>query len=138
MAFFPWEVAQRLSIDGICIVSYLDDPRVLFAAERALLAWQRTAISLMGFGFVVERFGLFLRIVTNQPLSNAQQGVSACLGVVLLVFGALICVVSAIQIRCDVPPALFMSFRCCLVDLKAVLFSEIGLPPVYSYSVFVN
>jgi hypothetical protein len=31
-----------------------------------------------------------------------------------------------------------MSFRCCQVDLKAVLFSEIGLPPVYSYSVFVN
>ena len=30
--------------------------------------WQRTAIALMGFGFVVERFGLFLRMVTQQPL----------------------------------------------------------------------
>ena len=48
---------------------YLDDPRVLFAAERTLLAWQRSAIALMAFGFVVERFGLFTRMVNNQPLT---------------------------------------------------------------------
>lgn len=80
-------------------MSYLDDPRVLFAAERTLLAWQRTAIALMGFGFVVERFGLFLRIVTNQPLSIAQRGASLWLGVALLLLGALMGVASAIQFR---------------------------------------
>ena len=38
-----------------------EDPRVRFAAERTLLAWLRTGLALMGFGFVVARFGLFLR-----------------------------------------------------------------------------
>ncbi len=38
-----------------------EDPRVRFAAERTLLAWMRTGLALMGLGFVVARFGLFLR-----------------------------------------------------------------------------
>ena len=54
---------------------------MLFAAERTLLAWQRTAIALMGFGFVVERFGLFLRMVSGQSLSPSQRGFSLWLGV---------------------------------------------------------
>ncbi len=80
-------------------MSYTADPRVLFAAERTLLAWQRSAIALMGFGFVVERFGLFLQMVAHQPLSGSQRGFSLGLGVVLLVLGAMVALISARQFR---------------------------------------
>jgi putative membrane protein len=78
-------------------MSYTADPRVLFAAERTLLAWQRNAIALMGFGFVVERFGLFLQMVAHLPESGSQRGVSLSLGVLLLVLGAAVALISARQ-----------------------------------------
>jgi putative membrane protein len=80
-------------------VSYTADPRVLFAAERTLLAWQRSAIALMGFGFVVERFGLFLQMVAHQPESGSQRSFSLSAGVLLLVLGAIVALISARQFR---------------------------------------
>jgi putative membrane protein len=80
-------------------MSYTADPRVLFAAERTLLAWQRSAIALMGFGFVVERFGLFLQLVAHQSESGAQRGFSLGFGVLLLVLGAVVALISARQFR---------------------------------------
>ena len=78
---------------------YTADPRVLFAAERTLLAWQRSAIALMGFGFVVERFGLFLQMIAHQPLSGSQRSFSLGLGVGLLLLGAVVALISARQFR---------------------------------------
>jgi inner membrane protein YidH len=80
-------------------MSYTADPRVLFAAERTLLAWQRSAIALMGFGFVVERFGLFLQMAAHQPESAAQRSFSLGAGVLLLVLGAAVALISARQFR---------------------------------------
>ena len=45
------------------------------AAERTLLAWIRTGLALMGFGFVVARFALFLQQI--QLLGEARSGSSA-------------------------------------------------------------
>jgi putative membrane protein len=69
-----------------------NDPRIFFAAERTLLAWIRTGLAMMGFGFVVARFGLFLREIqtvrpatTLQPLRSSQW-----FGVALVVMGVVV------------------------------------------------
>lgn len=80
-------------------MAYLSDPRVLFAAERTLLAWQRSAIALMGFGFVVERFGLFLQVVVRIPTGPLHRGFTLWVGVALLLLGAAANVIAIAQFR---------------------------------------
>jgi putative membrane protein len=74
----------------------IDDPRIYFAAERTLLAWVRTGLTLVGMGFVVARFGLFLRIVRNAPDASASSG-STWIGVGLVVLGSVAIGVAAWQ-----------------------------------------
>jgi putative membrane protein len=59
------------------------------AAERTFLAWIRTGIAFMGFGFVVARFGLFLeRLTLIEPAVTAShQGVSIWFGTAMIVMG---------------------------------------------------
>jgi len=38
-------------------------PSDYLAAERTFLAWIRTGLALMGFGFVAARFGQFLEVL---------------------------------------------------------------------------
>jgi len=65
-----------------------NDPRILFAAEQVLLAWVRTGLSMMGFGFVVARFGIFLReIAMTQALPPSRPGLSLWVGIALVVLG---------------------------------------------------
>lgn len=62
------------------------------AAERTLLAWIRTGLALMGFGFVVARFGLFLQefqAIQHTPFKQ-QPGLSLWFGTVLIVVGILV------------------------------------------------
>jgi putative membrane protein len=74
-----------------------NDPRVFFAAERTLLAWVRTGLALMGMGFVVARFALFLRLVAQQEITGPSHGPSKVLGVGLVVLGALGILLAALQ-----------------------------------------
>jgi uncharacterized protein (DUF302 family)/uncharacterized membrane protein YidH (DUF202 family) len=59
------------------------------AAERTLLAWIRTGLALMGFGFVVARFGLFLQEIQFMQHTPAAQpyGWSLWFGTVLIAVG---------------------------------------------------
>jgi uncharacterized protein (DUF302 family)/uncharacterized membrane protein YidH (DUF202 family) len=64
------------------------------AAERTFLAWIRTGLALMGFGFVVARFGLFLRtmqvVEPNSPV--LLTGLSSWFGTALISLGIIVSV----------------------------------------------
>jgi len=62
------------------------------AAERTLLAWIRTGLALMGFGFVVARFGLFLQEVQIAEHAPAMQsyGLSLWFGTALIAVGVVV------------------------------------------------
>lgn len=70
------------------------------ANERTFLAWVRTSIGIMAFGFVVERFALFIKEM-GLILGNPQtlQGYSSIFGVLLVALGAIICLLAFIKYR---------------------------------------
>ncbi|MGZ8247929.1 MAG: YidH family protein [Methylomagnum sp.] len=80
-------------------MSDLNDPRVFFAAERTLLAWNRTSLAWMAFGFVIERFGLFMRLVSGKTGEPPHWGISFWLGLAFIFIGALIAMLSTLQYR---------------------------------------
>lgn len=68
------------------------DARYDWAAERTLLAWVRTGLAMMGFGFVVARFGAFLRLLGLAAPGAAlpdegQSSASVVAGVLMVAFG---------------------------------------------------
>jgi uncharacterized protein (DUF302 family)/uncharacterized membrane protein YidH (DUF202 family) len=62
------------------------------AAERTVLAWIRTGLALMGFGFVVARFGLFLQeLQAAEHAPSAQAyGLSLWFGTALIALGVFV------------------------------------------------
>jgi len=67
------------------------------ANERTFLAWVRTSIAIMAFGFVVEKFALFIKRLSyflektdTSASATPSSGYSTIFGVVLVAMGALI------------------------------------------------
>lgn len=73
----------------------MEDPRVFFAAERTLLAWQRTGLVLMAFGFMIERAGILVQL-----LSSSQTGLSAAsfwMGLLFMLLGVVTVAIAVYQ-----------------------------------------
>jgi putative membrane protein len=121
-------------------MSDLNDPRVLFAAERTLLAWNRTSVSLMAFGFVVERFGLFLEISGRQEMELFQRHFSFIVGTAFILMASFLAAYSAIQHRriveslkpIEIPPGyniamgMLVNIVVCILGLLLMLYLARG------------
>jgi putative membrane protein len=72
------------------------------ANERTFLAWVRTSVSIMSLGFVVAKFGVWLRELATRFVGrapNPHSGLSAPVGAAIIGFGGLMAVLAAWRFR---------------------------------------
>ncbi|MFB6456602.1 YidH family protein [Chitinophaga sp. Hz27] len=72
-------------------------PNDHLANERTFLAWIRTAVGMMAFGFVVVKFTLFIKQISlalGKPYSIPTHGYSGIAGIIIVIAGMLIAVFS--------------------------------------------
>jgi putative membrane protein len=118
----------------------MSDHRVFFAAERTLLAWLRTGLTVMALGFVVAKFGLFLRLLSsgNNMASSSPQDhwISNILGILLIIVGAFIILAAQYNHRIyikllpteDIPPialnwlSSFLSLSLAVVGILLMIY----------------
>ncbi len=70
------------------------------ANERTFLAWVRTSIAIMAFGFLIERFDLFLRLASPELAGRsdaAHSRVANAVGLMFLVVGMAMTAISALR-----------------------------------------
>jgi putative membrane protein len=70
------------------------------ANERTFLAWIRTSISIIVFGFVVAKFGITLReFLQTQDRTRSESGLSLVIGVGFMSMGIFMALVSMVRYR---------------------------------------
>jgi len=72
----------------------------LAANERTYLAWMRTALALIAFGFLIERFDLLVRYFAKSMVEGTIPATSPLgreAGIILAILGLLIMVISSIR-----------------------------------------
>ncbi len=72
------------------------------ANERTFLAWIRTSIAIMGFGFVVVKFSLFIKQLSfalDKGVVIPSKGYSSVIGISLVALGGLMALFSFIRFR---------------------------------------
>ena len=74
----------------------------LLANERTFLAWVRTGIGIMAFGFVVVKFSLFIKqlaVILGNKVEIQPKGYSSITGIVLVAFGILLILFSFLSYK---------------------------------------
>ena len=82
-------------------INTFEKSREHLANERTFLAWIRTSIALMGFGFVIVKFTLFLKEISIllEAKGMSSKGYSAMVGVIMVALGVVIAVLAFIQYK---------------------------------------
>ena len=69
----------------------MSDPRIFFAAERTLLAWVRSGLTMMAFGFVVAKSALLIEFLSASKQFGAEvhrlDWIANGLGIALVLLG---------------------------------------------------
>jgi putative membrane protein len=115
-------------------MSALDDPRVLFAAERTLLAWNRTASGLIALGFLIERGSLLAD-------GRTGRGFALVIGVAFLLLGVVLNGLSIVQYRrsvaelrpAEIPPKYWVNLPVLATAAVSVLGLALALYLVWGY-----
>jgi len=93
----------------LIILPIMDDNKIItnpsdhLANERTFLAWIRTSIAIMGFGFVVVKFALFIKqislVLTTKQTVLPGKGYSTQIGILLVAVGAFMAFYSWLRYR---------------------------------------
>jgi len=88
-------------MNGLKEKNTFEKSREHLANERTFLAWIRTSIALMGFGFVIVKFTLFLKEVSLllETEGVSSKGYSAIVGVIMVALGVIIAILAFLQYK---------------------------------------
>lgn len=79
-----------------------NNPRDHLANERTFLAWIRTSVGVMAFGFVVVKFSLFIKqisLMLGKENIIPSKGYSGIVGIALVAAGTFTAVLSYIRYK---------------------------------------
>ncbi len=79
--------------------SHIGNRRTHLANERTFLAWIRTSVAIMAFGFLIEKFSLFLwlDLKVAGSTNSSSLAISNLLGVILVGMGAVLGLLSLLR-----------------------------------------
>lgn len=75
-------------------------PNDYLANERTFLAWMRTSIGIMGFGFIVVKFSMFIKHITliiDGQISLSELSDSGVIGMLLVIIGVLTAIMALVN-----------------------------------------